>query len=477
MTKYIRYLLALVLLPLFSNAQVIISGNGEIVAKGTANIILAGDWTNNANNTGFTASSGTGAVVFKGSSAQISGGSKYTIYGNLAMNNSAGMSLGALTMIKNLSFSNGIITSTSTNALYISDGGSITGAGAGKFINGPMAKLGASDFKFEIGEGTRYAPIKMSGLSGAGSSSTVTAVYHYAAPSNKSNLNAPLTKVSDLEYWILDDPDGGGGFPPATYISAKIEIFWDNADASGIKSVNSDSLKFARLNGSNWNPEAATISGGTGSSSGSIGTTSNFDLDQINVTFGSTDNVANPLPIKLLSFTAQCREQDVLINWSTASEENNDYFTLLRSEDAEHFEEIAQISGAGNSNEVLNYSFTDWNAAGGNFYYMLKQTDYNGESETFEPIFVNCNQSKKVELKVLYDGEQAYAVLNNAQSGSLYYMMIIDYSGRVVVQQKQVVNTQNYYRIPSTQLASGIYSIIYFTDDGATQLNQKFFVR
>ncbi len=459
-------------------SQVIIAGDGEIVAKGNANIILKGDWTNNANNTGFTASSGTGAVIFNGSSAQTSGGSKYTIYGNAVMNNTAGMSLGALTMLKSLSFLNGIITSTSSNALYISDGGSITGAGAGKFINGPMAKLGASDFKFEIGEGTRYAPIKMSSLSGASSSSTITAVYHKATPSNKSNLNSPLTKVSDLEYWILDDPNGGSGFPPSAYINAKIELFWDNADASGIKSVNPDSLKFARLDGTNWNPEAASISGGTGSNSGSIGTTNNFDLNQINVTFGSTNNIANPLPIQLLSFTAQCHKQDVVLNWSTATEENNDYFTLLRSEDAEHFEEIATISGAGNSNTVINYSYTDWNAFGNDYYYMLKQTDYDGKSVSSDPIFVNCdNNNKDIELSTIYDNDNIYTRLSNAQQGDNYTIVIIDMLGRIIFHKEHIANSENYLKLPTQTLKSGLYTIVYYNENGSKQLSGKFIIR
>ncbi len=167
----------------------------------------------------------------------------------------------------------------------------------------------------------------------------------------------------------------------------------------------------------------------------------------------------------------------MVIEWSTASEENNAYFTLLRSDDAEHYEEIAQISGAGNSNEIINYSFNDWNAANGSYYYMLKQTDYNGQCESFAPVHVNCSQEKKVSLKMLYDGDNAYALLSNAQSGSFYNMMIIDHTGRILIQEKQNVNTQNYYRIPKDRLASGLYSIIYFTDDGAVRLNEKVFIR
>ncbi|MCK5846661.1 MAG: hypothetical protein KAG84_04425, partial [Bacteroidales bacterium] len=195
------------------------------------------------------------------------------------------------------------------------------------------------------------------------------------------------------------------------------------------------------------------------------------------VTFGSTNNIANPLPIQLLSFTAQCQEQDVVLNWSTASEENNAYFTLLRSEDMENFEEIAIITGAGNSNNIINYSYTDRNTVDGDFYYQLKQTDYDGKSETFDPIHLNCTKGNEVDLNVLYDGDQVYAVLNNAISGKSYNMIIIDYTGRIIIEENQKVNTNNYYRIPKSNLAAGLYNIIYFADGDTNSLTKKFYVR
>jgi hypothetical protein len=200
-------------------------------------------------------------------------------------------------------------------------------------------------------------------------------------------------------------------------------------------------------------------------------------LTDLYVTFGSTDNVSNPLSIQLLSFTAQCQAQDVVIEWSTASEENNDYFTILRSDDAEHYEEVAQISGAGNSNEVLNYSYEDWNAANGNYYYMLKQTDYNGQNETFKPVYVKCDNKEDVSLQVFYDGADVYATLKYAESGDKYQMVVIDHTGRIVYEETQFVNANHYYRIPVGNLAGGLYSIIYYNETGNTRMSEKFMVR
>lgn len=86
-----------------------------------------------------------------------------------------------------------------------------------------------------------------------------------------------------------------------------------------------------------------------------------------------------PLPITLLNFAAKyIGPKTVLLDWSTASEVNNDYFTIQRSNDGIHFTDILIVSGAGNSNNINLYNAEDNNALDGISYYRLKQTDYDG---------------------------------------------------------------------------------------------------
>jgi hypothetical protein len=472
MIKNIRYIALLLLLPAFSYAQVIIEGSGEIVATDDANIILEGDWTNNATNTGFTASTGTGIVYFHSANAQSIGGSKATAFGNITLRN---ISSASLTVNSDISIANvlnfyysGIMHVGSGSITFLVDA-STNNPSVSKFIDGPATYIGNKGFTFPIGDGAKWAPVRMYT---PGSSVSVTAEYNYSAgainfPPNSTSVSTPLVKVSNVEYWHITS---------TTSPSVRIRIFWKNGAESGIKSINSDSLKFAKYDGSNWVDEAATISASS-TASGYISTTSALPLNDLYVTFGSTHNIANPLPIQLLSFTAQCRNQDVVVEWSTASEENNDYFTILRSDDAEHYEEIGTLPGAGNSNEVLNYSFTDWNAAGGNYYYMLKQTDYNGANETFNPVYVKCDNKEEVSLRVFYEGDRAYALLSNAENGSKYNVMLIDHTGRVVLQESIYVNSRHFYEISGAHLATGLYSIIWFTDEGSVRLNKKVFIK
>ena len=87
-----------------------------------------------------------------------------------------------------------------------------------------------------------------------------------------------------------------------------------------------------------------------------------------------------PLPIELLFFNVQLGDNnDVQVKWQTATETNNDYFTLQRSKNGVEWENINTIAGAGNSNMILNYVANDYKPYEGVSYYRLKQTDFDGQ--------------------------------------------------------------------------------------------------
>lgn len=86
-----------------------------------------------------------------------------------------------------------------------------------------------------------------------------------------------------------------------------------------------------------------------------------------------------PAPVTLVNFTAEyVKTNTVALNWSTASEINNHYFTVQRSVDGIHFTDVLTVAGVGNSSQVLWYDAMDNNALAGISYYRLKQTDFDG---------------------------------------------------------------------------------------------------
>jgi len=98
------------------------------------------------------------------------------------------------------------------------------------------------------------------------------------------------------------------------------------------------------------------------------------------------------LPVKLCSFDAECRNNNVAVSWTTASEANNNYFTLEKSADGVYFETVAVVPGSGNSSTQRNYEVVDTHPLNGVSYYRLQQTDHNGGYEYFQSIAVqNCS--------------------------------------------------------------------------------------
>lgn len=85
------------------------------------------------------------------------------------------------------------------------------------------------------------------------------------------------------------------------------------------------------------------------------------------------------LPVELIDFNATATEtKTVELNWSTASEFNNDYFSVERSVNGEDWEQVLTVDGAGNSLITQNYHAVDYQPLAGLSYYRLKQTDLNG---------------------------------------------------------------------------------------------------
>lgn len=84
------------------------------------------------------------------------------------------------------------------------------------------------------------------------------------------------------------------------------------------------------------------------------------------------------MPIELLHFDATVVDEQVELRWQTASEIDNDYFTIERSKDAQEWEVVTHVDGAGNSTQPLAYATVDNNPFTGVSYYRLKQTDFDG---------------------------------------------------------------------------------------------------
>gem|GEM_PF-2592363 len=142
----------------------------------------------------------------------------------------------------------------------------------------------------------------------------------------------------------------------------------------------------------------------------------------------------NPLPIELIHFSAEAMGRMVELNWATASEINNDFFTLERTTNMREIEIIGRTPGAGNSNSVLRYSYTDRDPHPGISYYRLKQTDYDGSYEYSEWVAVSVNPDDGNELEILrlFQQDGSVFMLLQTQPRSNLEIRVSDIYGREV---------------------------------------------
>ncbi len=175
-----------------------------------------------------------------------------------------------------------------------------------------------------------------------------------------------------------------------------------------------------------------------------------------------------PLPISLLSFDAECEDNVVDITWSTASEINNDYFTIQRSTDATSWEFVKNIPGHGNSNMVLYYATTDNDPYSGVSYYRLKQTDFDGSSETFSPVAVICRESNQWQGISYYPNPFTSEIVVDMQNLDFdrAVLRIYDLLGKIVFEQdlesSDLVDQK--LTLNLNLLPAGMYSAEFVTD-------------
>lgn len=182
-------------------------------------------------------------------------------------------------------------------------------------------------------------------------------------------------------------------------------------------------------------------------------------------TAGFTTGSQQPLPIELVDFYAEAKKGYVEIKWVTASEKNNDFFTIERSLDGKQFRPIGEVDGQGNSVEMRYYTYEDHSPIHGVQYYQLKQTDFNGDFEYSKIIRVNYMEMlSQFDLTVFpnpVSTTHEFAVqLSSSNKESPVSIGIYDMLGKkhysAVVDAETVLNEM---KISQARLSAGIYIV------------------
>jgi hypothetical protein len=192
----------------------------------------------------------------------------------------------------------------------------------------------------------------------------------------------------------------------------------------------------------------------------------NFTSSLINVT-------SSPLPIQLTGFSAKAGSNTVLLRWITASELNNDYFSIERSTDGIAFSEVIKMKGAGTSSETHHYTYTDINPVNGVSYYRLKQTDFDGRFETFNPVAVKLENISGAIRTILITPNpftNEFTAKIYSEENRTVVIELISLRSKVIHSEKIVLEsgTNTFNFSTGSQVESGVY--VFRIMDGSTLL-------
>jgi hypothetical protein len=148
---------------------------------------------------------------------------------------------------------------------------------------------------------------------------------------------------------------------------------------------------------------------------------------------------AAPLPVTLVSFTAQRQGSDGLLEWATATEQQNAYFQVESSSDGHTFYPLGQVAGAGTSTTHHTYQFRDANLAryaGPQVYYRLRQFDEDGAS-VFSPVRLLAVPTLGLVVAAFPSpvppGQALHLLVHSATAGAAW-LYVADTQGRRVGQ-------------------------------------------
>lgn len=207
----------------------------------------------------------------------------------------------------------------------------------------------------------------------------------------------------------------------------------------------------------------------TGSFSSGVVTFTNVDFQAGDrFTLGSVNALQTPLPVEMLYFDVEREKEFVRLNWTTASETNNDFFELQKSTDAQHWEVFGQVPGSGHSNIVRNYTSLDVHPAEGINYYRLRQQDFNGASE-FSQVRAIQFENETQDGLLLYpnpgSGNVTLCGINNSEiTGSLNVYSV---DGKLIY--STCANRINKLDITISEWESGTYLFIFSQDQKSSQ--------
>jgi Secretion system C-terminal sorting domain len=306
---------------------------------------------------------------------------------------------------------------------------------------------------FPIGyDATHYNPITLNNGGGVVFSASVVSGN---TPSGLANATKAINRT-----WTIT--------PATTPATADVAFGYSTADANAA-CIPANGMQLMSYSGSVWGVAKTSVMP-------SVGNGTDFQVAYSGVSFASTtftlSNVAQ-IPVELMTFKGHTQDANNVLEWATATELNNQEFVIERSLNGVDFQKIGSVKGAGNSNQINNYTFTDVNAPLSIGYYQLRQIDLNGRETVSKSITIAQKGRNKEGVVRLYPSVTNAILTLDFVANTESTFKVMDLLGRTVLSK----NNKNSEGLSSTQLdvsalSSGMYILSF--ESATTKMVQKF---
>ncbi len=258
-------------------------------------------------------------------------------------------------------------------------------------------------------------------------------------------------------FWVIDTTDSYTTNPTVT-----ASFGYDPAEYAAPNTITEANLQAQR-----WN---TTASDWEGLLFGTANTAAN-NVNAVAITptaffpvWVLTDNVS-PLPVSLSHFDVLCNGTEKMIEWSTVSEINNDYFVVEKSYDGINFFDLETVQGNGNSNITQHYTVTDIDYSSVITYYRLKQVDFDGATTYFNTISKSCSDDKDLGISG-YLSNGSLIIDESSESPIETEVSLYSLDGKLIFHDRLILNTGRNVLNFSEHLAKGMYILnIYNSSD------------
>ncbi|MFK7797389.1 MAG: T9SS type A sorting domain-containing protein [Aureispira sp.] len=421
-----------------------------VTATADGRFRLHGNWTNNNPGAGFE--EGESTVEFVGANLQLVNKliTAENFY-NVVVNKPNGFlqnNVNDMIIENDMLFTRGVVRTSNFTYLVFEAAATATDASDLSYVEGPVVKEtfngAATTFTYPTGNNNIYGPIGIETRFHVGE--PFVARYHNTGYGDYTYNANELDHVSRIEYWDLDERNGGSGE------NLRVTLHWG---------PHSDVITTNSLRVAHYFTEAPSISDQwerEGTNPVITGTVNRGTVESDFVTSFSPFTIGDilwqaSLPLDLLRFEVTKVEQTADIVWEVANEQAGDKYCLQRSADAQNFENIACFE-ASQDESLAQYHYIDENPLFGYNYYRIHQVDYAGISDYSPTKVLEFAQANRI--KIYPNPTHHTLILELPDIQTTYTIRIVDALGRVLIHTTRD-GRNNRQQLDVRALATGTY--------------------